>query len=75
MGKEVQKFAELRARSCFSFLRGASHPEDLVGRAAELGLTALAVTDRNGVYGAPRAHQESLKHPQLKLIVGSEILF
>ncbi|MCC7440008.1 MAG: PHP domain-containing protein [Bdellovibrionales bacterium] len=69
------RYAELRAKSCFSFLRGASHPEELVERAAELGLSALAITDRNGVYGAARAHQEAKKHPDLKLIVGSEVIF
>ncbi|MCC6216196.1 MAG: error-prone DNA polymerase [Polyangiaceae bacterium] len=48
-------FAELLARSCFSLLRGASQPEELVERAGELGLAALAVADRDGLYGAVRA--------------------
>ena len=47
-------YVELRCRSAFSFLRGASLPEDLVERAAALGHDALALSDRHGVYGAPR---------------------
>ena len=48
-------YAELCVTTNFSFLRGASHPEELVGRAAELGLTAIAITDRNSVAGVVRA--------------------
>ncbi len=48
-------YAELCVTSNFSFLRGASHPEELVTRAAELGLTAIAITDRNSVAGVVRA--------------------
>ncbi|HEY7957680.1 MAG TPA: PHP domain-containing protein, partial [Polyangia bacterium] len=47
-------YVELRCRSAFTFLDGATLPEDLVARAAELGYSALALTDRDGVYGAPR---------------------
>lgn len=47
--------AELCVTSNFTFLRGASHPEELVKRAAELGLTAIAITDRNSVAGVVRA--------------------
>ena len=47
-------YVELRCRSAFSFLEGASLPEDLVARAAELGHEALALGDRDGLYGAPR---------------------
>src|SRR6185312_5878961 len=47
-------YVELRCRSAFTFLDGATLPEDLVARAAELGYPALALTDRDGVYGAPR---------------------
>ncbi|HEX2483936.1 MAG TPA: PHP domain-containing protein, partial [Myxococcota bacterium] len=50
-------YVELRCRSAFSFLEGASNPEDLAGRAAELGHRALALADRGGVYGLPRFHQ------------------
>ena len=49
-------YAELCVTSNFSFLRGASHPEELVARAAELGLSAIAITDRNSVAGVVRAH-------------------
>ena len=48
-------YAELHAKSNFSFLEGASHPEELVERAAELGYAALAVTDRNSLAGVVRA--------------------
>src|SRR6266496_6157489 len=66
------RYAELRCKSCFSFLRAASHPEELVGTAAELGLTALALADVNGLYGVVRAHAEA-KRRGLPLIVGAEI--
>ncbi len=49
-------YAELQATSNFCFLRGASHPEELVERAHELGLAALAVTDRSSFAGLVRAH-------------------
>jgi len=50
----LPRYAELHCHSNFSFLDGASHPRHLVGRAAELGYTALALTDHDGFYGAPR---------------------
>ncbi|HZM00706.1 MAG TPA: PHP domain-containing protein, partial [Planctomycetota bacterium] len=49
-------YAELSCQSAFSFLRGASEPEALVERASELGYAALALTDRDGLYGNPRFH-------------------
>ncbi|WP_343116427.1 error-prone DNA polymerase [Ostreiculturibacter nitratireducens] len=49
-------FAELSATSNFTFLTGASHPEELMARAAELGLPALAIADENSVAGIVRAH-------------------
>ncbi|OFW67258.1 MAG: hypothetical protein A2Z12_05970 [Actinobacteria bacterium RBG_16_68_21] len=52
----MPRYAELHCHSNFSFLDGASHPGDLVRRAAELGYEALAVTDHDGFYGAPRFH-------------------
>lgn len=51
------KYAELQVTSNFSFLRGGSHPEELAERAAELGYTKIAITDRNSVAGVVRAHQ------------------
>ena len=65
-------YAELHAKTNFSFLEGASHPDELVGRAAELGYAALAVTDRNSLAGVVRAHQAA-KEAGLKLLVGAEI--
>ena len=49
-------YAELHCLSNFSFLRGASHPEELVERAVALGYEALAITDECSVAGAVRAH-------------------
>jgi error-prone DNA polymerase len=66
------RYAELRCKSCFSFLRGASHPEELVARAADLGLAALALADVDGLYGAVRAHAEA-KRRDLPLVVGAEL--
>jgi error-prone DNA polymerase len=65
-------YAELRCRTNFSFLRGASHADELVGRAAELGYSALAVTDRNSLAGVVRAHVAA-KDAGLPLIVGAEL--
>ncbi len=50
-------YTELRTHSAFSFLEGASLPEDLVARAAELGCAVIALGDRDGLYGAPRFHK------------------
>ncbi len=66
-------YAELRSASSFSFLDGASQPEDLVARAAELGLPAVALVDRNGVYGAPRFYKAA-KEAGLQALVGAEIV-
>ena len=52
-----RRYAELHCASAFSFLAGASLPEDLIERAAELELPAVALIDRNGVYGAPRFYK------------------
>ncbi|GKT20261.1 hypothetical protein AVHM3334_00275 [Acidovorax sp. SUPP3334] len=64
-------YAELHCLTNFSFQRGASHPAELVQRAAELGYTALAITDECSVAGVVRAHTEA-KKCGLSLIVGSE---
>ena len=66
-------YAELHCKTNFSFLRGASHPEELVNRAVELGYHALAVTDRNCLAGAVRMHVAA-KRRGLKLMVGAEIV-
>src|SRR5579862_8878305 len=65
-------YAELHAKSNFSFLEGASHPEELVDRAAELGYGAIAVTDRNSLAGVVRAHVAA-KQLGMKLAIGAEI--
>ena len=65
-------YIELHASSAFSFLDGASLPEALVERAASLGYPALALLDRDGVYGAPRFHLAA-KKAGLKAIVGAEL--
>lgn len=65
-------YIELHAASAFSFLEAASDPEALVARAAALGYPALAVLDRDGVYGAPRTYMAA-KAAGLKAIVGAEL--
>jgi error-prone DNA polymerase len=65
-------YAELHAKTNFSFLEGASHPDELVRRAAELGYAALAITDRNSLAGVVRAHVAA-KEVGLKLLIGAEI--
>jgi error-prone DNA polymerase len=63
---------ELRCRSAFSFLAGASNPEDLAERAAELGHSALALADAGGLYGAPRFHAAA-RRAGLRPISGAEL--
>ena len=65
-------YVELRCRSAFSFLAGASNPEELAERAAALGHPALALADRGGVYGIPRFHQAA-RAAGLRGIVGAEL--
>ena len=69
---EVPPYAELHCLSNFTFLRGASHPHELVGQAVELGYEAIAITDECSVAGVVRAHVAA-KGQQLKLIIGSEL--
>ncbi len=64
-------YAELHCISNFTFLRGASHPEELIQRAGELGYTAIAITDECSVAGVVRANVAAQKHG-MKLIIGSE---
>jgi error-prone DNA polymerase len=66
------RYAELHCRSNFSFLEGASHPEEIVERAVALGLTAVALTDRDGVYGAVR-FAKAAKPTKLGAITGAEL--
>jgi error-prone DNA polymerase len=65
-------YLELHTSSAFSFLDGASLPEALVERAAELGYPALALLDRDGVYGIPRFHLAA-RRAGIKGIVGAEL--
>ncbi len=64
-------YAELHCLTNFSFLRGASHPEELAARAAKLGYAALAITDECSLAGVVRAHVAAKEHG-IKLIVGAE---
>lgn len=72
MPASLPAFAELHCLSNFTFLRGASHAEELVARAAKLGYAALAITDECSLAGIVRAHEAAKEHG-LKLIVGTEI--
>ncbi len=66
-------YVELHCKTNFSFLRGASHPDELVNRADELGYRGLAVTDRNTLAGVVRMHIAA-KNTKLPLIIGAEIV-
>src|SRR5690242_1352446 len=67
-------YAELQVTSNFSFLRGASHPYELIGQAAELGYPALALTDRNTLAGIVRAWSEIRSNKyDLRLIIGARL--
>ncbi|MCC7336156.1 MAG: error-prone DNA polymerase [Pirellulaceae bacterium] len=65
-------YVELHCKSNFSFLEGASHADELLQRAAELGYAGLAITDRNSLAGMVRAHTAA-KDAKLRLIVGAEL--
>ena len=65
-------YVELRTRSAFSFLEGATAPEDLATTAHALGYDAIALGDRDGLYGAPRFYQAATQ-AKLKAIVGAEL--
>ena len=69
-----RRYAELHVASAFSFLDGASQPEDLVERAAELGLGAVALVDRMGVYGSPRFHKAA-REAGIRALVGATVVF
>jgi error-prone DNA polymerase len=68
----TDRYIELRAVSAFSFLEGASDPEQLIKRAVELDMTAMALLDRNGVYGSARFHT-SAKRNGVQAHIGAEI--
>jgi error-prone DNA polymerase len=68
----AHRYAELAVTSNFSFLRGASHPDELIRRAAELGLHAIAITDHHTLAGIVRAHIAAREHG-VRLVVGTRI--
>ena len=68
----ASEYAELHCRSQFSFLHGASSPERLVEVAHELGLSALALTDRNGLYGVVRFAQAA-REVGMRTVFGAEV--
>src|SRR4030095_6274290 len=68
----MSSYVPLCCKSNFSFLEGASHPDELVEEAQRLGLSCLALTDRDGVYGIVRAHVKALELG-IHLIIGSQV--
>ena len=72
MDADTTPFAELHCLSNFSFLRGASHPEELVEQAKQLGYRALAITDECSLAGVVRAHVAAREHG-IQLIIGTEL--
>jgi error-prone DNA polymerase len=66
-------YVELHARSAFSFLEGASVPEELASVCAEGGIAAMALLDRDGVYGSPRFHLAAQKIPSFRAHIGAEV--
>ena len=73
MASSIPSYAELHCCSSFSFLKGASFPEELVERAAALDYTALAITDECSMAGVVRAHAEA-KKAGLHLLIGSQFV-
>ncbi|MFF3064067.1 error-prone DNA polymerase [Oerskovia sp. NPDC057915] len=71
-GRRAPRYAELHAHSAFSFLDGASHPEELAAEAAHLGLSALAVTDHDGLYGVVR-FATAARAVSLPTVFGAEL--
>jgi error-prone DNA polymerase len=69
----MSAYAELAVTTNFSFLRGASHPEEMVAAADELDLAAIGIADRNSFAGAVRAYDEARKR-KIKLIVGVRLV-
>ncbi|MBX3067950.1 MAG: error-prone DNA polymerase [Cryobacterium sp.] len=69
----VIPYAELHVHSNYSFLDGASSPEELLEEAVRLGLTAIALTDHDGFYGIPRLAEAAESFPQISTIFGAEL--
>src|SRR5471032_315982 len=70
----MSAYAELAVTTNFSFLRGASHPEEFVERAEALGLAGIGIADRNSVAGVVRAHMKA-KEKGLKFAPGARLVF
>src|SRR5437773_7784990 len=68
----AQNYIELHTRSAFSFLEGASVPEDLIAGGLAFDMPAMALLDRDGVYGAPRFHLAAKKNG-IKAHIGAEL--
>ena len=79
MIRAAPRFAELSAMTNFSFLRGASHPEELVAQAARLGLAGLGIADRNSLAGVVRAHVFARENKAaigtLRVVTGARLVF
>ncbi len=73
----MSAYAEIAVTSNYSFLRGASHPSELVETAAQLGYSAIGIADRNTLAGVVRAHsaQQEIKGEKPKLLVGARLVF
>src|SRR5882757_5734974 len=67
-------YAELAVTTNFSFLRGASHPQEMVATAVELGLAAIGIADRNSFAGVVRAFDEWKRKKDIKLLVGTRLV-
>jgi error-prone DNA polymerase len=72
--KQMTLYAELAVTTNFSFLRGASYPQEMVAAADALGLNAIGIADRNSFAGVVRAYGEWKKRKNLKLIVGTRLV-
>jgi error-prone DNA polymerase len=70
----MSAYAELAVTTNFSFLRGASHPREMVARADDLGLAAVGIADRNSFAGVVRAYGEWKKRKSIKLVVGTRLV-
>jgi error-prone DNA polymerase len=71
--RDVPEYAELHCWSNFSFLEGSTHPEELVEHGVRLGLRGIALTDRDGLYGAVRFAKAAVPHPGFAALCGAEL--
>src|SRR5258708_2616415 len=74
MSIPMTAYAELAVTTNFSFLRGASHPYEMVATADVLGLAAIGVADRNSFAGVVRAYAEAKQRPGIKFLVGTRLV-